>query len=160
MKTVTFKLLFLISTCVFCLPFMACSQTKFLNDLPTGEGIEKVYISETIFSIMQSDEEFKRDDFANLLGGDNSYEYYQCNKPELFPSIKEKYDKMFLKYDKEVLTNSEDDKSDFTIFVLYPKGKRKDPVGLVKAEFSPNSINITIFNGKINLEGLGKLFNS
>ena len=159
MKTVNYKLLLLIPICVLCLPFMACSQTKFFNELPTGEGIEKVFISKTILSAMQNEEEFKRDDIANLLGGENSSEYYQCDNPDLFPLIKTKYDEMFHNYDKEILTSTEDNQTDFTIFLLYPKGKRKDPVGLVISVFSPKSISITIFNGKINLDGLRKLLN-
>lgn len=158
MKKVNFKLLFLSALIAINCNVMASCQTQFLSALPSGEGIEKVYLSKMMLSMMNRDGDLLGNDFMkDILGGDNSLEVYECSKQDLIPSILESYDKIMQKYDKQILVEEENSLNKNMIYLLYSKGEDTTPIGMVISDVSETSLSITIITGKINLDGISKL---
>ena len=131
---------------VLCIPFSACSQTRVLSDLPSGNGVEKVYLGKALVNMgMQNlNNSFS---YEGMSGGVQGIEAYSCENDELSASVKDKVDEVLRKFNAEVMIETEEDGETSIIYNIYEDKDKKKPIGMAVVEYEGDKINVVILHG-------------
>ena len=126
--------------------FSACSQTRVLSDLPSGNGVEKVYLGKALVNmgLQNLNNSFC---FEGLSGGVQGIEVYSCENGELTASVKDKIDEVLRKFNAEVMIETEEDGETSIIYNIYEDKDKKNPIGMAVIEYEGNEINVVILHG-------------
>lgn len=131
---------------LLCTPLCACSQTRILSDLPSGNGVEKVYLGKALVNMgMQNlNNSFC---YEGMSGGVEGIEVYSCENGELSASVKDKIDEVLRKFNAEVMIETEEDGETSVIYNIYDDKDKKKPIGMAVMEYEGDKINIVILHG-------------
>ena len=140
---------------VVCLPLTACSQTRILTDLPSGNGVEKTYVSKAMINMGGSMVGDMMELYRDMIGDLESVEIYSCSNPSLMSSARQQMDKILKKYKAEILVESEENGEISNIYTLYQEKGKKEPMGLAILDSDGKELNVVIIHG--NLNSLNKL---
>lgn len=151
------KLTILVFT-VICMPLMACSQTRILSDLPTGNGVEKVYIGNAMIKMAgnmgmagNSLGEFK-DAIKDIKG----IEVYDCENKSLIPTARNKFAELVKKYHAEIILESEEENETAVIYILMEEKDPAKPMGMAIMSTEKGEISIVIIHGTIDLNKIAQ----
>lgn len=130
-----------------CMPLSACAQTRILSDFPSGEGVEKVFISKTMLNLGMPRKEFFK--YGNMFGEVQGMEVYNCDNSSLIPVVESKVDDLLKKYHAEVMLESEDGGERSMIYTLFESKKKDKTVGMAIINYEGKEVNIVIMHGDI-----------
>ena len=133
---------------------MACAQQRVFADIPSGKGVQKVYVSQALMKMLgtKAFEAVNSDDvnMAAILKGStiNSVEVLNCEEGANLKSIRSKCQAIIKSLNLQVLVeNSEDGEQGVTIYGL------PDPDIVTTALIfndEGDEINCVVLTGKIN----------
>lgn len=136
---------------------MACAQQRVFADIPSGKGVQKVYVSQVLMKMLGTNafESVNSDDvnMAAILKGStiNSVEVLNCEEGANLKSIRSKCQAIIKSLNLQVLVeNSEDGEQGVTIYGL-PDPSDPDIVttALIYND-EGDEINCVVLTGKIN----------
>ena len=136
---------------------MACAQQRVFADIPSGKGVQKVYVSQVLMKMLgpKAFESVNSDDvnMAAILKGStiNSVEVLNCEEGANLKSIRSKCQAIIKSLNLQVLVeNSEDGEQGVTIYGL-PDPSDPDIVttALIYND-EGDEINCVVHTGKIN----------
>lgn len=135
------------------MPLTACSQVRILTDFPSGQGIEKVYISKSMVNLGLDLADKSLGSYKNSVKNTEGVEVYSCDNPSMIPIIKDKLETLINNYYAEIMIESIDENETSTIYALYNDKDRKNSIGIaiIDDDNRNNEINIVIIHGKVNL---------
>lgn len=157
MKKKILKKIVLTALALMCMPLMACSQTRLLTDMPTGKGIEKVYISKTMIGMAGNIADNSLGELKDAIKDINGIEVYSCEDKNLFRRVKARVTGMVDKYHAEVALESVDDQEESVIYMLYNETDKTKPIGMAIVSYEKNEINIVVIHGSIDLAKMAEL---
>ena len=132
---------------------MACAQQRVFADIPSGKGVQKVYVSQALMKMLGTKAfEAVNSDDVNLKGSTiNSVEVLNCEEGANLKSIRSKCQAIIKSLNLQVLVeNSEDGEQGVTIYGL-PDPSDPDIVttALIYND-EGDEINCVVLTGKIN----------
>ncbi|MCH5318570.1 MAG: DUF4252 domain-containing protein [Paramuribaculum sp.] len=144
----------------FCLPLGACAQTRLLQTLPSGNGVNKIFLNKGMINLA-----LKSTASSLKVFSDTDYiEVYNCENAELCTKALEEIEKMLKEYDAETLIETQDQSDSVLIYQLFEIKDGKEPfaIALIQTEKNQDSkikeLNIVIVHGKnLNLNQLESL---
>lgn len=129
------------------LPLTSCAQTRILSDFPSGNGVEKVFISKSMLNMGLPRKEFFN--YRNMFGEVQGMEIYNCGNSSLAPSVKSKTEDFLKKYHAELMLESEDGGEKSMIYTLFEEKNKEKTVGMAIINYEGNEINIVILHGDV-----------
>lgn len=135
------------------LPLWACSQTRMLSSLPSGDGITKVYIGPALMKLSGASVNNYVPQYSDVIKDVKSIEVYSCENRSKCKTVVEEFDKILLKYDTEQLVESEEDGERSLIYMVIDKNSG-DMGGILIFNSEPGEVNIVAINGKIDPSAL------
>lgn len=129
-----------------CISLNACAQSRILADLPSGNGIEKVYINKALVN-MGGQSKKETFNYEGMTGDIQGIEVYNCENASLIPSIKTKINDILKQYNAEVVIESEENGETSEIYTLYDKKEKDKSIGMAIIESGVAEINIVIIHG-------------
>ncbi|MCH5219972.1 MAG: DUF4252 domain-containing protein [Muribaculaceae bacterium] len=129
-----------------CIPLNACAQSRILADLPSGNGVEKLYINKALVNmgVQNKKETFN---YEGMTGDIQGIEMYSCENASLTPSIKIKIDEILKQYNAVVMIESEENGETSEIYNLYDKKEKGKSIGMAIIESGDTKIDIVIIHG-------------
>lgn len=131
------------------IPLSACSQTRILADFPTGNNIEKVYVSKAMVQMGMQDMAMLG--YGAMEGDVEAIEVYSCENDGLAPSVRSQLEEVLARYHAELLVESEDDDETAAIYTLFDEKDKGKSIGMAIIEADDGDLNIVIIHGDIRL---------
>lgn len=162
MKTRKFNLLLLISIFVLSFPLTACSKTRIFGTLPTGESIQKVYLTKSMISMIKSfagssiGNDLKKYNLNDILDDISSIEVYTCSNGSYKDEVVKGFDKIIEDHNGEILLESEENGQTSRIYLIFPEKNNDKPDGLLIWTNSGPDISLVAINGDISMDKLAK----
>ena len=132
---------------MLCIPLTACSQTRILSDLPSGNGVEKVFVNKAMINMGGQMVGDMMGVYRDMIGDVEGVEVYSCSNSSLISSAKTQMEEILKKYKAEILVESEENGETSNIYTLYREKNKENPIGLAIIESDGNNINIVIIHG-------------
>lgn len=132
---------------MLCIPLTACSQTRILSDLPSGNGVEKVFVNKAMINMGGQMVGDMMGVYRDMIGDVEGVEVYSCSNSSLISSAKTQMEEILKKYKAEILVESEENGETSNIYTLYREKNKENPIGLAIIESDGNNINVVIIHG-------------
>ena len=136
---------------------MACAQQRVFADIPSGKGVQKVYVSQVLMKMLgtKAFESVNSDDvnMAAILKGStiNSVEVLNCEEGANLKSIRSKCQAIIKSLNLQVLVeNSEDGEQGVTIYGLPDPSNPEIVTTALIYNDEGDEINCVVLTGKIN----------
>lgn len=135
---------------IACIPLTACSQTRILSDLPSGNGVEKVFVNEAMINMGGgSMVGGLMGMYRDMIGDVKGIEIYSCTNPSIISTAKAGLEEILKKYKAEVLMESEEDGETSNIYTVYEENKKDNPIGMAIVNVEGNELNIVVIHGSL-----------
>ena len=136
---------------------MACAQQRVFADIPSGKGVQKVYVSQALMKMLgtKAFESVNSDDvnMAAILKGStiNSVEVLNCEDGANLKAIRTKCQAIIKSLELQVLVeNSEDGEQGVTIYGLPDPSNPEIVTTALIYNDEGDEINCVVLTGKIN----------
>lgn len=136
---------------------MACAQQRVFADIPSGKGVQKVYVSQALMKMLgtKAFESVNSDDvnMAAILKGStiNSVEVLNCEDGANLKAIRAKCQAIIKSLELQVLVeNSEDGEQGVTIYGLPDPSNPEIVTTALIYNDEGDEINCVVLTGKIN----------
>lgn len=146
MKIKIFKGLFLLIFFVTGTSLCACSHNRILSDLPSGEGVEKVYISEALINMGLQNHK-NTFNYEGMNGDIQGVEVYNCSNTSLSSLVKSKIEEILKKYKADIMIESQENGETSKIYTLYDEKAKEKRIGMAIIEENNTEINVVILHG-------------
>lgn len=133
-----------------CMSVTASAQTRLLSDFPSGNGVEKVYISEAMLNLGLPRKEFFK--YRDMFGEVKAMEVYNCENQTLTSSVKSKIEAVLKKYHAELALESEEGEELSNIYILFDEKNKETAVGMAIINYGGKTVNIVILHGDVLLK--------
>lgn len=152
-KIMKAKLLMLLCTL---LPLVACSQSRYLGSLPTGDDVNRIFIGPAMMK-MAGNIDTGDDISSDLMKEVKSIEIYNCENAKLVASAVEAFDKVLKGYETEELVYSEED-GEVSKILMVPSKDNPEVGTLIIYNLEKNEgVKIVVLNGKIDMAKLATM---
>ncbi|MBD5257441.1 MAG: DUF4252 domain-containing protein [Barnesiella sp.] len=131
------------------LPLWACSQTRMLNSLPTGDGITKVYIGPAMMKLSGGMVDKYASEYSNVIKDIKSVEVYSCENKLKCALVIAEFEKLLTKYNTEQMVESEEGGERSLIYIIMDKDN-EEIGGMLIFNSEPGEVDIVAINGKID----------
>ena len=148
---------FLLVLVLTVLPLTACSQKRMLSELPSGEGVSKIFISKYMVQLGAKIGAKEMGEYSHLLDEITGIEVYSCENAQLKPKVNEIWTKELEKYNASELVAAEEDNEESYIYLLSKDKDGTEPIGLAIVSSDKNEMNIVVIQGEINLDAVAEL---
>ncbi len=138
------------------IPMTSCAQSRLLSTLPSGDGVEKIYIGSALIklgsqiAVMSSPDVRK---YSDLIKEVKSVEVYNCDNRGKLKAVRSEFDKLRKTSKCEELMLAEDGDEISAIYTFTTPGE-STPGGLIIFNDDKDDISIVVIHGAIDLEKL------
>lgn len=155
MKMKFFTKITLLFLMVACLPLSACSQSRILSGLPTGQGVDKVYVSKAMVKMGANIGANALGSYKDGIKEIEGIEIYSCGNKSLFPSVKSQINVLMEKYNADIMIETEECDETSAIYTLYKDKEKQQTLGMAIVSYEAEGIDVVIIHGNVDFANMG-----